>query len=258
MYHALYNRANFIVLDDPISSFDKNKKFAILDMLFIRGNSFRGKTTLLLTHDFEPVIDAIYNHPSFFEGTPVATYMENNSGALIERVIEKSDIQSAVQIAETNVRECSHVLSKLIYLRRYTEITAGKNMAWHLLSNLFHKRQTPMIGANAREMTEEEVSEATQYIRQFVEEFEYSKVLISINNRDEMKQLFTTAGSNYEKLQIYRLLFGTAGESLVVRKFLNETYHVENDYLFQLNPINFSSVPNYLIDECRRVVESEG
>ena len=48
MYQALYNQANLFVLDDPISSFDQNKKFAILDMLFIRGNSLRGKTVLLL------------------------------------------------------------------------------------------------------------------------------------------------------------------------------------------------------------------
>ena len=41
MYQALYNQANLFVLDDPISSFDQNKKFAILDMLFISGQNQR-------------------------------------------------------------------------------------------------------------------------------------------------------------------------------------------------------------------------
>src|SRR5690606_23387236 len=34
MYQALKENADFIILDDPISSFDNNKKFAIMSMLF--------------------------------------------------------------------------------------------------------------------------------------------------------------------------------------------------------------------------------
>jgi wobble nucleotide-excising tRNase len=34
MYECLTKNPDLVVLDDPISSFDKNKKFAILEMLF--------------------------------------------------------------------------------------------------------------------------------------------------------------------------------------------------------------------------------
>lgn len=44
-------------LDGPISSFDKDKKFAILDRIFLPQNSFETKTVLWLTHDMEPLID---------------------------------------------------------------------------------------------------------------------------------------------------------------------------------------------------------
>jgi wobble nucleotide-excising tRNase len=36
MYECLAKKPNLIVLDDPISSFDKNKKYAILEILFRR------------------------------------------------------------------------------------------------------------------------------------------------------------------------------------------------------------------------------
>jgi len=34
MFDAIKENADLIILDDPISSFDKNKKYAIMNMLF--------------------------------------------------------------------------------------------------------------------------------------------------------------------------------------------------------------------------------
>jgi len=255
MYQAIYMHANLIILDDPISSFDKNKKFAILDMLFIRGGSLRGKTTLLLTHDFEPVIDAVYNHSSFFQGTPSATFVENNHGILTEKTITEDDIKSFVQLANENIGSAEHPVIKSIYLRRLTEVVTGKTMAWHLLSNLLHKRETPTIGQD--EMSQEQIEEAMMSIRKYIPEFNYERTLQSVLNRAEMIGLYRHSESNYEKLQIYRLLYDATDENHVVRKFINETYHVENDYLFQLNPIMFNTIPNYIIAECDRTLTNE-
>lgn len=252
MYNALYNKADFIVLDDPISSFDKNKKFAILDMLFIRGNSFRGKTALLLTHDFEPVIDTVYNHPSFFEGMPSAYFLENNNGVLSESEIRKEHIASSVQIAKENVSVAPNTVSKIIFLRRLVEIVDGKNNAWHLLSNLLHKRETPTVSDEP--MAENDVSEGTAQIQLYIPEFSYPAVFADINSQGNLIRFYDEATSNYEKLQIYRMIFPATEEEHVMRKFLNSAYHVENDYLFQLNPFVFNTIPNYIISECDREV----
>jgi len=258
MYHAIYKQANFIVLDDPISSFDKNKKFAILDMLFIRGkNSFRGKTTLLLTHDFEPVIDTIYNHSDFFQEKPEASFMENNNGILHEIPINKEDIISAPEIARRNIEKAS-LISQIIYLRRYIEIIHGKNFAWHLLSSLLHKRDKPTIGKNGSLMTETEIKQAVTMIQDFIHNFQYEKLYRMITNHKKIIELYDKAASNYEKLQIYRILFDPKKENKgnhILRKFLNETYHVENDYLFQLNPLKFNTIPNFIIEECNKFVK---
>lgn len=248
MYNALYHQADFVILDDPISSFDKNKKFAILDMLFVRGRSLRGKTALLLTHDLEPIIDSMYNHPDFFQGTPKASFLENVNGVLRETEIRKEDIQSSVRVAKDNIVALPNTISKLIYLRRLTEIIDGKSNAWHLISNLFHKREIPIIGNDS--MSEEAILEATTKIRESVYVFDYADLCMTVNDIAALVALYHNADSNYEKLQIYRIIFDPTGEEHVVRKFINETYHTENDYLFQLNPVRFNTIPSYIIREC--------
>ena len=253
MYQAIYNQANLIVLDDPISSFDQNKKFAILDMLFIRSGSLRGKTVLMLTHDLEPVIDAVYNHSSFFEKTPNAAFLENNLGILREISITKNDIQSSVQIARTNIHNLTNGIIKSIYLRRLLEITEGKTSAWHLLSNLIHKREIPIIGEIP--MDAESILEATNRIYEDIEDFDYDTLCSYARCNANLIRLYDEAQSNYEKLQIYRMLFDPTREEHIMRKFLNEIYHIENDYLFQLDPTRYNSIPNYIISECDRAID---
>ena len=39
-------------------------------------------------------------------------------------------------------------------------------------------------------------------------------------------------------------------------KFINETFHIENEYIMQLNPRKYELVPSFIIDECNRIVSS--
>ena len=106
MYDVLKYSPDLIILDDPISSFDKNKKYAIIDMLFKREKCLKGKTVLLLTHDFEPVIDIKHTHGNIFGNSSVA-FLENNKGDLKEKQIISTDIQSFTEICETNINDSS-------------------------------------------------------------------------------------------------------------------------------------------------------
>lgn len=51
-------------------------------------------------------------------------------------------------------------------------------------------------------------------------------------------------------MQLYRIAFNENHDNDVIRKFINETFHVENDYLFQLDPREYDTIPQYIIDEC--------
>jgi hypothetical protein len=70
--------------------------------------------------------------------------------------------------------------------------------------------------------------------------------------------LYDNAENNYEKLQLYRIIFDKDEEHTddnVIRKFINETFHIENDYLFQLNPCEYETIPQYIIDECNKDID---
>jgi ABC-type dipeptide/oligopeptide/nickel transport system ATPase subunit len=260
MYDALKTGADLIILDDPISSFDKNKKYAIIDMLFRRGEkSFRNKTVLLLTHDFEPIIDMVKHHSDRFE-KPFASFLENNHGTLIEKEIARDKIKTFVEICHENI-ERSNDITKLVYLRRYYEVINERGNAYQLISNLLHKRELPLVmrETSMKEMTDDEIVAGRAEIMKEISDFDYSKLITQIKDDANIINLYHATSSNYEKLHIFRVLYGEklrTTESTIIAKFINEAFHIENDYIYQLNPCEYQLVPQYVIDECDSQIKS--
>lgn len=255
MYNALKEEPDLVILDDPISSFDGNKKFAIINMLFMGKRSLKDRTVLLLTHEFSTVIDAIYNMPYNFNPVPKAAFLTTKDGVLCEKGITKQDIKSFGEIARINMDSDIDSLNKLVYLRRLLEIQNVDGLVWQLLSNVFHKRKEPEYhysnGTPNRLMTKNEIEEATKEIQtKYFDDFDYSKEYQKTQDNELLKELYKNSGSNYEKLQIYRIMFNDNSSNSVIKKFVNEAFHIENDYLFQLNPCEYDTVPQYIIDEC--------
>jgi energy-coupling factor transporter ATP-binding protein EcfA2 len=260
MYDILKNTPDLIILDDPISSFDKNKKYAIIDMLFRKEKSLKGKTVLLLTHDFEPIIDMVHHHRDRFE-IPTAAFLENIHGKLVEKEIKRADIQTFAEINEANIKLLTNeIINKLVYLRRLYEIKNIKGNEYQLISNLMHKREKPEFRDedSTRDMTDDEITSGHKEIQKMIPDFNYKKILEIINDDEQMKKNYSATKSNYEKLHIYRIIFDnkTEGiESSVIQKFINEAFHIENDYIYQLNPRKYQMVPQFVIDECDKSIK---
>lgn len=256
MYRALKDNPDLIILDDPISSFDQNKKYAIMEKLFKGQESLQGKTVLMLTHDLDPVVDMIHTTSirCRFCPCPVGSFLYNQNGILYETNIEPYDIQSFFEIANNNIENAPDEINKLIYLRRLYEACGQKDMAWQLLSNVFHPdRQTPIYQEAdhaPRAMTDEEVAEGTRIICERIPGFEYGRVYARAHNVPQMISLYNSTTSNYEKIQIYRLIYHGDINDTVFKKFVDEVYHIENDNLFQLNPALFPTIPYYIIELC--------
>lgn len=267
MFQALKQKAELIILDDPISSFDKNKKYAIMEMLFSKGNSsFSGKTVLMLTHDFEPVVDLLYHHRDRFESLG-AWFLENKRGILTENLIEKKDIQTFVEINASNIAGQIHALHKVVYLRRYFEVINRKDLAFDVLSSVLHKRKYPQLHEKQevregifepvlRDLTDEEFNLGVVEVMKHIHDFDYNGLYALISVNSEMKRLYLNTESNYEKLHIYRMIFDETAiaNSNVIAKFINQSFHIENDYIYQLNPRAYQMVPQYVIDECDKAI----
>lgn len=172
-----------------------------------------------------------------------------------EKEITKADIKSFGEIAHANISSDMDSLNKLVYLRRLLEIENASGLAWQLLSNIFHKREKPEYhfsnGTPNRLMTPEEIQDATNEIKtNYISDFDYDTEYQKTQDITVLKELYQNSGSNYEKLQIYRIMFNENSSNSVIKKFVNEAFHIENDYLFQLNPCEYDTVPQYIIDEC--------
>lgn len=261
MYEVLKENPDLIILDDPISSFDRNKKYAIIDALFRGTKSLKGKTVVMFTHDFEPVLDIAYNLKRNFTPTPTVNFIQNKSNILNEISIEKSDILSCQKVALENIENLPENINKLIYLRRYKEIEDDKSNTYALLSSLFHKRNLPTKQNNEGvfDMTAEEIESGVDEIKKYISNFDYNEEYIKIIDDKYLIMLYETASNNYEKLQIYRILtenMPNEAENRILRKFINETFHIENDYLFQLNPCKYELIPEYIVNECNEEIQA--
>jgi len=260
MYQTLREDVDLIILDDPISSFDNNKKFAIMNMLFRGSNSFHGKTVLMLTHDFEPVIDMVGALKHIFPPAPCAHLIANISGILEEKCINGQQIRSCVSVCKENMLESDDPIHKLIYYRRLLEINDNKELEWDLVSNIFHKnRDIPQkreFDGSFRDMTQEEIASASDAIREFIVNFDYSSVYSTTRDLRHLTQLYFSTTSGYEKIMIYRIIIdGELKQGSPLKKYIDETFHVQNDYLFQLNPRHYKLVPQYIMDFCDHEVQ---
>lgn len=260
MYEVLKNNPDLVVLDDPISSFDGNKKFAIINMLFMGKKCLKDRTVLLLTHEFNTIIDAIKNMSHLFNPGPKAAFLSVKSGRLSEETINKDDIKSFVDIAKNSMDSEIDSLNKLVYFRRLEEIRGGNSLAYQIASNVLHKREKPLYKdpdtGELRDLTDEQIIKGEYDIKKEIPEFDYKKELEKANNLNLLKDLYYSSVSNYEKMQLYRIAFNENHENDVIKKFINETFHVENDYLFQLDPRKYDTVPQYIIEECDKSFES--
>lgn len=255
MYECLTRKPDLVVLDDPISSFDKTKKFAILETLFRGKESLQAKTVLMLTHDIEPVIDLIKTLSHTFQPIPTASFLTSTGGEIREVAISKTDVLSFVQVCADNIAKLTEPTIQIIYLRRKYQILDDKGDEYHLLSSLLHKRLQPTTTKEGteRSMTAAEIGAATAEITSFLPAFDYTKILAKINDKNSIMALYQTTHNRYEKLQLFRLI--NEGQDSgqvddVVRKYIYETFHIENEYVMQLNPHIYDSVPEYIVKEC--------
>ncbi|MDI6047013.1 hypothetical protein [Flavobacterium yafengii] len=262
MYEALYKKPDLIVLDDPISSFDKSKKYAIMHMLF-RGKSgecLLNKSVLMLTHDLDPVIDTVKVLKEF-NNLCEANFLTTKKGILTETRIKKQNLLSFAQICKSALDSNLDEIIKLIYLRRHFEIIDDLGNEYEILSNLFHKRKREECKDQRKEIGDDLMSEfdfnsGIAKIIELIPSFDYVTILAKLEDLETLKTLYNEVENSYAKLNIFRLIYDEKLTEIpsVLRKFINETFHIENELICQLDPNEYDLIPDFILEECDKFI----
>lgn len=270
MFEAISESPDLIVLDDPISSFDTNKKFAVVRRLFDNKKvSFRDKTVLMLTHDLQPIID--YIHGSFFKRfgltTPVnAMWLQNENGNVQEKTINQDDLKNIVELTKAIAKNVNYSMAaRVVNLRKYIELTKAdfaEQPIYEILSNLIHGR-IYALDKGGNELTQEVFDRGCNEIQEFLCGLTYDDILSELTD-DKLQEMIDNS-DDYEKVIAIRLKIERNPElftrlrkqSPASFKFINETNHIENDYVFQLDPLKFYCIPAFYLNELKACIQQE-
>lgn len=260
MFYSISENAELVVLDDPISSFDTNKKYAIIHRMFSKQSgtiprSFYKKTVLMLTHDFEPIIDfgVVGKLPAEALDTK---FIKNSHGLLKEVDIDfEKDIKPVIQALAGYIKnETLGIVHRIAFLRKYYEHNGIENNldAYNVLSSLIHGRDKCKY-MNNQEMPQNEVNAGCVEIKRWIAGFDYQNLYTNVYNEEKLSNLYFEENNEYLKIQLFRALFEInpskeIKEEDVLIKFINESYHIENDYAYYLDMVKFETVPEYIVN----------
>lgn len=215
----------------------------------------------MLTHDVEPIIDTVKSMYKIFNNLASASFLRFSGGLIEEQPITKNDIQTFSQICNKALESDKNEIVKLIYLRRDYEISDDKGDAYQVLSNLLHKREQAIddrelkIDGKYPEMNVDKFESGCKDIKKRLANFSYADILKIVSDTNALRVLYEACQNGYEKLQIFRFL-NLGVQNSVILKFINETYHIENDFICQLDPVHFETIPEYVINECNKILQA--
>lgn len=271
MFEAISEKADLIVLDDPITSFDKDKKFAVIRRMFDNKKmSFSNKTVLMLTHEIQPLVD--YVHNNLFKQMGLTTHVranliQNDKGIVNEYDVEEDDLINIVEFSKTVACDDEKSMAvRVVNLRKYIEMTKpnfSESEIYEVVSNLIHGRKEATKVDGETKLEQQVIDRGMQEIEYYLGNLTYDE-LIELVDSKKLYDLINCC-DKYEQILATRLLFERYKGMLVklrkaypaTCKFVNETNHVENDYVFQLNPLRYFEIPELYLKEIKKFLEEQ-
>ncbi len=253
--------SDLIILDDPISSFDENKKFAIMYYLFNKSNGvLNDKTVLLFTHDFEPVLEMMKGIVDKRIKNRKIYVLNKQSGIVDEEELSSSDLVNAIKKEyELSLDQSIDTFLRIVHIRRYYELcerSVNKDV-YNLLSNAEHLREIP-IDENGDYCTKDSVENAEKYIKIFINDFSYSD-FVKKYDIHKLLSIYNSEVVRINKLIILRAIDAKSGGFLeknepVLFNFITTNYHVENMYAYSIKKLD--PIPEYIIGICDSFVKN--
>lgn len=281
MHEAISRPKALVILDDPISSFDYDKRYGILFSLFSRScgifsNNLANRTVLITTHDPLVVCDLIkIRIPGIGEKALRGQYLTCDSGGTLKSdPLGSESMEPFTQLLFKKIKASKgrprifgyvriRQLSEL--LRRNPEDKKTKQgWTFSLLSDLIHGRSVSETleyhgwdeaDETKIKMCERYIEELTGWKVDFWKEIEFYSDCMS-----HLVDLYKdSALSSEDKLLLVRLMIERDG-SLAngyesIKRFADESCHIGGSYLFQLDGEKYDQVPFYVVEWCDKVVD---
>lgn len=258
---------SFVVLDDPISSFDQNKKYAIIHHLFARkGGACEGVTTLLLTHDPETLTMLLKVHADkIIPCTPY--FLDNRAGRVTFEELSADNLEPIVVSLGRRAASLATLPTRVACARQLLELEGDKHVAWSYLSSLVHRKPAPERSDGRGDfvrLDDDDVAKAEARLDELGMTGGYTALLGQLSDA-ELFKLFDDGTSPSERICAFRMLCTSdkggmhtaadrAGVSPTVFEFASEFFHIENLMAYCLDPIAYGTIPQSVVDAVDSVV----
>lgn len=278
MFEAIHDKPSLIVLDDPISSFDYDKRYGVLYALFstdsnVFSENLSRKTALVLTHDFLVISDLIGMPGKNIPSTKGNYITADKKGSFQIIPMEKDAILPYTQQLKKMISSAEYKpeIIKLVYIRKLcellrpnaTEKRSKEGWTFRLLSDVVHGRTEKATMAKHRFTSKKSagVKMCENYVRKLTKcPFDFWKAIDHYSDcvSDLIQYYEKDASSSLEKLLLVRLILERepqlGADSYIMKRFADESCHIGGSYLFQLDGNTFDQVPFYVIDWCDDIV----
>lgn len=278
MFEAINDPRALIVLDDPISSFDFDKRYGILHALFsdksgVFKRNLRGCSVLAMTHDFLVVNDLI-NIPGKGLAAVKGNLLSCNGGLLSCQPLTRDSIAPYTQILQRKMSTLDYpLIVRLVYVRQFCELlrrdpkekTSKESWTFRLLSGVIHARSADeVIQQNALTSKDSKwVHECENNVKRLTGiAVNYWDVLEEYHDcLPQLVEEYRKPGTSpMTKLILVRLMLmrdaSLADDSSnILKRFADETCHIGGSYLFQLDCDIHNQVPFYVSAWCDEIVD---
>lgn len=279
MHEAIKKPNGVFILDDPISSFDYDKRYGVLYALFsdrsrLFSNNFKGKTVIVMTHDLLVISDLIrIQVPGVKAGGVNGSYLSvDREGKLTCTALNSQSLAPYTQLLYKEIlnNRTRPRIFGYVRIRQYCELLRHDpeerktKYAWtfSLLSDLVHGRDRQKtleyhkwVNPDEKKiaMCENLIEKLTGWKVDFWEEIDFYS-----NCMNHLVDLYYNHSlTSDDKLLVVRLMLERDGtlssDSSIMKRFADEACHIGGSYLFQLDSKEYDQVPFYVIDWCDKV-----
>jgi len=146
-------------------------------------------------------------------------------------------------------------------LRKFIELTKTnfeEECAYNIISCILHAKQKPdkkIESGEFAELSGEEINSGTNLIISQIPTFSYERILQNLLTPGYLAATYKAETCNYFKLQLFRILLEIDKNKSKIQddnllKYIDSTYHTENNYQYNLDFRKFDTIPDFVIGKC--------